>query len=60
MTREEFELLTDIRDFTTLFGVIFRSASMRSAVSEHDGRVFCWLHQLDIISHVNLTFSFTN
>ena len=31
-----------------------------SAVSEHDGRVFCWLCQLDIISHVNLTFSFTN
>ena len=31
-----------------------------SAVSEHDGRVFSWLCQLDIISHVNLTFSFTN
>ena len=24
MTREELELLTDIRDFTTLFGVILR------------------------------------
>ena len=31
-----------------------------SAVSEHDGRVFCWLCQLDIISPlINLTFSST-
>ena len=41
-------------------GTIPRDCLSRSAVSEHDGRVFCWLCQLDIISHVNLTFSFTN
>ena len=32
MTREELELLTDVRDFTTLFGVILRCESSESVI----------------------------
>ena len=47
----------------TILNSLSAITSNRSAVSEYDGRVFCWLYQLEIIScffHVNLTFSFTN